>query len=253
MHISLSELKEATVRAASSVGLPPGLADEAGILASRILRSSIEGDRVLGRIEDLVEALEALDRKDSFRFAKTPAIAGHFIAQRAKAPLSCLWCGPSLGDRLIVAAAEEGRQSGSIACVEAVDIPSPIVHHLLWASQAIEGLVRIVCRSRTALASPAMPEIELTCHRGRLLGSKIPLRGPAWMSIALDPSPSPDTAGEMIEKRSMSAYGRANEGMGGEIEKALWQRLCVLAEKQLVENSERSRLTGAGAGVVDRD
>lgn len=253
MHISLNELKETTIRAASSVGLPPGLADEAGILALRILRSSIEGDPVLGDIGDLVEALEALDREDSFRFAKTPASAGHFIAQKAKAPLSSLWCGPSLGDRLIVAATDDDHhETGVIACVEAVDIPSLIVHPLLRASREIEGLVRIACRSRAALASPTMKKTELTCHRGRLRSMGMPLRGPAWMSIRMDPPP-PGITGQTLDKRLGNPNEAMGKGMGGEIEKTLWRRLCILAEKQLVANSERSRLTGAGAGVVDRD
>ncbi len=273
MHVSLNECKEATVRAAASVGLPPGLAEEAGMIAGQILRSRIAGDPVLGNIGDLVEGLEALDRKTAFRFAPAPASSGLFVAQKlvaqkADALLSSLWCGPSIGDRLIVAAAAGPCEETFIAGVEAVDIPSLILHPLLRASKGIEGIVKISCRPRSSLA-PAPPEkgpateatteesIELICRRGRIEGAPVALSGPASMSIRLTSLGSERTDEPMLEGGSdlrLDPPGeRPDEGKGAEIEEALWRRLYALAEGLLVENSERSRLSGAGAGVIDND
>ncbi len=224
------------------------------MLAADIFRSSMISVPVSGLVQDLVEALEALDRKDSFAFAEAPAGSGHFISQRANAPLSALWCAPSVGDRAIVVAAGGYRKGAFIAEIEAVDMPALIVHPLLFASRTIDGEVRIACRSPSTLASAPGSEtnIELTCRRGKLSGATMPLRGPTRMSIHLHP-PSPGADEGIVPPPAADRLEDANEGMGGEIEKALWERLSLLAEKRLVENSERSRLTGAGAKVIDDD
>ena len=44
-----------------------------------------------------------------------------------------------------------------------------------------------------------------------------------------------------------------DDGDGAETEEAAWRRLSAYAERRLVEGNERSRLAGAGAGVVDSD
>ena len=44
-----------------------------------------------------------------------------------------------------------------------------------------------------------------------------------------------------------------DDGQGGDIDEAVWRRLSAYAERQLVEGDTRSRLTGAGAGVIDTD
>ena len=66
--------------------------------------------------------------------------------------------------------------------------------------------------------------------------------GPAHMSIRptqLDPGQAVDPIGD--------------DGQGADIDAAVWRRLRAYAERRLVEGDERSRLTGAGAGVTDTD
>ena len=93
-----------------------------------------------------------------------------------------------------------------------------------------EGVcIEVVCRNGTA---------EL--RSGAPAGVSGP--GPAEMSIGFL---------EALSDREAGASG--DDGAGGEIEDATWRRLCAYAERRLVESTERSRLDGAGAGVVDTD
>ena len=89
--------------------------------------------------------------------------------------------------------------------------------------------------------------IEVVCRNGAAeLRSGAPAGvsgpGPAEMSIGFF---------ETLSDREAGASG--DDGAGGEVKDATWRRLCAHAERRLVESTERSRLDGAGAGVVDTD
>ena len=89
--------------------------------------------------------------------------------------------------------------------------------------------------------------IEVVCRNGAMT-----LRSGAF-GDASGPGPAEMSIGflEALSDREAGASG--DDGAGGEIEDATWHRLCVWAERRLVESTERSRLDGAGAGVVDTD
>ena len=131
--------------------------------------------------------------------------------------------------------------------------------------------------------------VEVVCQAGAarfergaatgLLGT-----GPARMSIRLAEPTSGHGAGQRGDTSSSDGEGRCgdagrsggegacgaagrsddaglpeiedapgDDGQGADIDGALWRRLSTYAERQLVEGGVRSRLSGAGAGVIDTD
>ena len=89
--------------------------------------------------------------------------------------------------------------------------------------------------------------IEVVCRNGVAVpGSGVP----AGVS---DPGPADMSIGFLDAFSDGEAGASGDDGAGGEIEDSTWRRLCACAERRLVESTERSRLDGAGAGVVDTD
>ena len=281
MHVSLSEVEAAVAKAAMAVGLPPGLGEDAGRAARLMLRTG------LGALSDLVDALDAVDGGASVGFDADRVSAGMLVPANGARQLSALWAGPTACDLLLVAAGPAGgggRDAGSrnVVALAAVDYPTVVLHQVLdvsrgigvpllvaWAAPGTAGPVGRRAsagetpRPRSNVGAPppaAWPDgggarVEVVCRNGAAdVRCGVPARasgsGPAEMSLGLVEALSGQEAGQEIGRGA----GLSDDGgAGAQIEDAVWRRLCVHAERRLVEGTERSRLAGAGAGVADTD
>ena len=229
MHVSLSELEATLAKAASGVGLPLGLGQDAG-RAVRWL-ASIGCDPVPA----VVEALDGVDRGQSGGFDADRALRGSFSPDPAAERLSSLRAGPSACD-LLCSAAQDA------VSLEAVDAPAVILMLACAASRDTAGALRLSWQSAEGAA------MEAVCQDGRFHSDQsepdvLASPGPATMILtSIDRQP--------MERASAACDARKE---GANVDGESWRRLCAFADRCLVEATESSRLTGAGAGVVDID
>ena len=291
MHVSLSEVEATVAKAAMGVGLPPGLGEDAGRAAALMLRSGLGALSDLAGALDAVDGGASagfdMDRVAALRLV--PANGAAQLSALRAGPTACdlllAAAGPADGggrDTAASAAAGTTRPQGvrelesrNVVALAAVDYPTVVLHQALDVSRTIDtpllvawavpgtarpaGAARPVrirtSRPRSNVGAPrpaAWPAgegvwIEVVCRNGAAeLGSGAPAGvsgpGPADMSIGFL---------EAFSDREAGASG--DDGAGGEVGDATWHRLCAYAGRRLVEGTERSRLGGAGAGVVDTD
>ena len=236
MHVSLSEIEATVAKAAMGVGLPPGLGEDAGRAATLMLRSG------LGTLSDLADALDAVDGGASVGFDADRVSAGRLVPMHGAKQLSALRAGPTACDLLLVAAGSAGGGGRGSVTLAAVDCPTVVLHEVIDVSRNVDAALLV------AWSSGGGPCIEILCRGGvARLGSGAPAgvsgTGPAEMSICVV---------EAVFDQDAGGCGD-DDGDGAETEEAAWRRLSAYAERRLVEGSERSRLAGAGAGVVDSD
>ena len=267
MHVSLSEVEAAVVKAAMSVGLPPGLGEDAGRAARLMLRSG------LGTLSELVDALDAVDGGASVGLDANRVSAGRLVPMDGAKQLSALQAGPTACDLLLAAAAAAGgagRQRrdtvtpaavdtvrprdvrgpgpGNVVTLATVDCPTVVLHEVIDVSRNVDAAFLV------AWSSGGGPRVEVLCRLGAASpGSGAPAAafgaGPAEMSIGVVEASSDQGVGP----RGGDAGDLGEDGGGAEVEESAWRRLSAHAERRLVAGSERSRLAGAGAGVVDVD
>ena len=267
MHVSLSEVEAAVVKATMAVGLPPGLGEDAGRAARLMLRSG------LGTLSELVDALDAVDGGASVGFDAACVSAGRLVPVDGAKRLSALQAGPTACDLLLAAAAAgggagrrrrgtitqaaadtvrprdvRGPGSGSVVTLAAVDCPTLVLHEVIDVSRGAGAAFPV------AWSIDGGPRVEVLCRHGvASLGSgalgAVSGAGPAEMSIGMVEASSDRGGGT----RGGDAGGLGEDSGGAEVEEAAWRRLSAHAERRLVAGSERSRLAGAGAGVVDVD
>ena len=236
MHISLSELETTLCKAASGVGLALGLGEEAGLAAKWM---AINGIASPGAFAD---ALDALDSGRSGRFKADLAAGGAFVASGVGLALSALQAGPSACD-LLEAADLSGSDPGTVT-MTAVDVPAVVLYEALAASNRITRGIRVTWQARDGKA------IKAVCRGGRLdfekgVAGDLEAPGPADLSMTL-------TAYEPDAARSDSARD-AVLADGITVDDACWSLVLAYAKRCLVEATDASRLTGAGAGALDTD
>ncbi len=255
MHVSLSEVEATVAKAAMSVGLPPGLSEDAGRAATLMLRSG------LGALSDLVDALDAVAGGVSVGLDTDRVPAGMLVPANDAMPLSALRAGSTACDLLLVAAGSAGGDgrghvtsaavdamrpqgirgpcSGNVVTLAAVDYPTVVLHQVLDVSRNIDAGFLV------AWSTGGGARVEVVCRNGVAdvrSGTPAGVPGPAEMSLGLV---------DALSDREAGAAG--DDGAGADAEDAAWRRLCAHAARRLVEGTERSRLAGAGAGVVDTD
>ena len=244
MHVSLSEVEAAVVKAVMAVGLPLGLGEDAGRAARLMLRSD------LGTLSDLVDALDAVDGGASVGFDADRVSAGRLVPVDDAKRLSALRAGPTACDLLLAAARSAGGDGGQGAVtLAAVDCPTVILHEVLDVSRHVDAAFLV------GWSIGGGPGIEVLCRGGvASLGSCCP---PATVSGAGTAEMSIGVVEAVFDQGAGTCGGEVGDlgedGDGAEVGEAAWRRLCAHAERRLVEGSERSRLAGAGAGVVDTD
>jgi len=236
VHISLSELETTLRKAASGAGLSLGLGEDAGLAAKWAAINNIV------TLTAFADALDAVDRGRSGRFDADLAIAGAFAASGEGLSLSALCAGPSACD-LLEAAALSGDGAGAVT-LTGVDFPAVILCNALAASERMKSGIRVAWQAR------GNKTIEVVCRGGGLdfekgASSDLEAPGPVdlWISLT-EEEPGAARPG---------AAGGAVLSDGITVDHACWSRVLAYAERCLVEASDASRLTGAGAGVVDSD
>lgn len=236
MRISLSELETTLRKAALGAGLSLGLGEEAGLAAKWM---AING---IASLSAFADALDAVASGRSGRFDADLASAGRFVASGAGSSLSALYAGPSACD-LLEAAALSGDDPG-VVNMTAVDLPAVVLCNALAASARMKRGIRVTWQA------PGGKAIEVLCRGGRLdlekgVSGDLTAPGPVELSMALtNHEPSVARPG---------GVGRAVPVNGITVDDACWSRVLAYAARCLVEASDASRLTGAGAGVVDAD
>ena len=229
MRVSLSEV-EATVRKASvGVGLPLGLAEDAGRAAAWAALVGV-GDPGL-----FAAALEALDTGRSVGADADRAATETLAPVDGAGPLSALIAGPVACDVLLSAAAA--------VTLVAVDYPAVVLFEALEACDGLAGELRVDWRDPDGAAIEVVRRgdgtIDGLAKRPALAGL-----GPADMRLALIGGPVPPPVA--AARPDVLAEGVA-------VDDARWRCIAAFAARLLVEGSEASRLSGAGDGVVDID
>ncbi len=235
MHVSLSEVQTTVCKAAVAVGLPLGLGEDAGRAARWMMASGV------GLLAAFVDALDAVDKGRSTGFDADRAIAGYFGPKPAGRLLSALRAGPSACD-LVASAASTDMGYGRITLTD-VDVPIVILFEALVASADMDTGE---CVAWNADGGGA---IEAVCWRGSLALIKgapegLLATGSAEITmhlVAREPRVRAITVDQRIQRDAV------------EIDEATWRRVTTYADRLLVDAAETSRLTGAGAGVVDTD
>lgn len=236
MHISLSELETTLRKAALGAGLSLGLGEEASLAAKWMALNGIAS------LSTFADALDAVDGGRSGRFDADLAIAGTFVASGAGLSLSALYAAPSACD-LLEAAALSGNDPGAVT-LTAIDFPAVVLCDALAVSARMEGGIRLAWQARGGKA------IEVVCRGGCLdlekgVSGDLTTPGPVDLSMTLAEQES-----GADRPSSADCTFRMN---GIIVDDACWSRVLAYAARCLVEATDASRLTGAGAGVVDSD
>ncbi len=235
MHVSLSEVQTTVCKAAVAVGLPLGLGEDAGQAARRMMASGV------GSFAAFVDALDAVDEGRSTGFDADRAIAGDFGPKPAGRLLSAIRAGPSACD-LVASAASTDIGLGRITLTN-VDVPIVILFEALVASVDMD---KGQCVAWNVGGGGA---IEAVCWRGSLAL----IKGAPEDLLATD---SAEITMHLVAReprvRAITVDQRIQRD-GVEIDEVTWRRVKTYADRLLVDATETSRLTGAGAGVVDTD
>ncbi len=235
MHVSLSEVQTTVCKAAVAVGLPLGLGEDAGQAARRMMASGV------GSFAAFVDALDAVDEGRSTGFDADRAIAGDFGPKPAGRLLSAICAGPSACD-LVASAASTDIGLGRITLTN-VDVPIVILFEALVASVDMD---KGQCVAWNVGCGGA---IEAVCWRGSLAL----IKGAPEDLLATD---SAEITMHLVAReprvRAITVDQRIQRD-GVEIDEVTWRCVKTYADRLLVDATETSRLTGAGAGVVDTD
>ena len=233
MQVSLSEIETSICKAVSAVNLPLGFGEDAGRAARCMAESGI------GSLAAFVDALDALDNGQSTGFDTESAVMGEFIPKSAGQYLSALHAGPSACDLLVSAASTEPEFRK--ITLNDVDIPLVILFVSLVASTDMNMGLHLLWSKEN--------NIEAVCWQGSLIMIKgtpenLCVSGPTELSILLVAKPP---------KGLETACNEPIQGKLIDIDEVIWRRIIAYTSRLLVEATKTSRLTGAGAGVIDMD
>ena len=235
MHVSLSEVQTTVCKAAVAIGLPLGLGEDAGRAARRMITSGV------GSFTAFVDALDAIEMGRSTGFEVDRAIAGDFGPKTSGRLLSALRAGPSACDLLATAT----RTDLGYSRITLTDVDVPIVI-LFEALATLDHMDKGQCVAWNVGDNQA---IEAVCWQGSLALIKgapddLLATGSAEITmhlVAREPRVQAINIDQRIQRNAI------------EIDEAAWHRVTTYADRLLVEATETSQLTGAGAGLVDTD
>ena len=235
MHVSLSEVQTTVCKAAVAIGLPLGLGEDAGRAARRMVTSEH------GSLAAFVDALDAVEERRSAEFHTERAIAGAFNPAEPGHHLSALRAGPSATD-LLRSTAQTSEGLGRVTLTD-IDVPAVILFQALAASVDRDAGLSVFWLADGGEA------IEAVCWRGSLAL----IKGSPKDLLAADAA---DMTMSLVarEPRELAiAVDQRIQRNGVEIDEATWGRLTNYADRCMVEATETSLLSGAGAGVIDTD
>jgi hypothetical protein len=226
MRLSLNEVEVTVRKAALGVGLPLGLAEDAGAAAAWLAATGFPVVELIGAALETTSAEPRMERGDGII---------RFLSEEGAC--SVLRAGPSACDLALAAA---GLGAGT--AVEAVmDVPVLAVAQAVLASAGSGVALTIAAAGKPAAevadGAPAFliePSAlaALRAERVRIAPAKAPGRHPP---------------------QSFRAEREAALGEGVSVDAGGWRRVQDLADRMLVPATAHSHERGAGAGLIDSD
>jgi len=231
--LSLGEIGFIGTRAAVGVGVPFGLGED---LAGSLIRLACAG---FDPTAVCVAALDSLERGDSTGALEVAAGEG-FLDMRGTGgqAVSAIYAGPAVRDHLL---AHPGI--GRILA-EAVDQP------LLLAAALNPGDVEVTVSwdgARVAFAGGTWREIAARDETALLSP------GPSRITVEAGSGTAERPSGPVWTDKEFQAAREHALNRGVSVEVGAWERTFSYFERCLVPSNRQSRLSGAGAGLVDRD
>ena len=233
MHASNAEIETLTCKAAVGVGLPVGLAEDAGVAAAWLSAAGFAGAEIAYR------AIENI-RKGKARPVIVSSHSDSLCPDTKGKLASVMYAAPSVFDFL---------QTTSPVTVVRLDQPLLLFAHL-------------VCSS-------SIPAVELTLHSvgstGAVLQGVIKrghgrLEGPPFSNQEAKNGSEVSVTmvgvsqGRNFKPTKTEAEARRDAVQRGvAVSEAIWTKLQRLAAHTLVPESTESKQRGAGAGMIDND
>ena len=222
MRLSLNEIENASIKAVRGLGLPYGLAEEAGRATAWLALAGLPWS------ETLLSAMESYERAEQIPLSLEVLEDGQHLAGGP----SALLMAPALGDLWRV----EGRKGRSLTA--ACDEP-------------------LLCLALLALAvRDGAPPLAAAWTGGELsLDGKT-----AWLdgnlpqkAVALRLSALQDGHGLARAGRDLLAATRESLDSGFEVPQEIWRAFDRYGARTLVPETAESQVAGAGAGDIDNE
>ncbi len=233
MHVSNAEIETLTCKAAVGVGLPVGLAEEAGAAAAWLSAAGFAGAEIAYR------AIENL-RKGK---ARPVIVSSHSesLCPDTKGKLaSVMYAAPSIFDFLqttspvtVVRLDEPLLLFGHLVCSSSIPAVELVLHSVGSTGEVLQGVIQ---RGHGRLEGPPFSNQEAKN------GSEVSV---TMVGISEDRNFKP-TKKEIDVRRVAIQRGVA-------VNEAIWTELKRLAAQTLVPESVESKQRGAGAGLIDND
>ncbi len=233
MHVSNAEIETLTCKAAVGVGLPVGLAEEAGAAAAWLSAAGFAGAEIAYR------AIENL-RKGK---ARPVIVSSHSesLCPDTKGKLaSVMYAAPSIFDFLqttspvtVVRLDEPLLLFGHLVCSSSIPAVELVLHSVGSTGEVLQGVIQ---RGHGRLEGPPLSNQEAKN------GSEVSV---TMVGISEDRNFKP-TKKEIDVRRVAIQRGVA-------VNEAIWTELKCLAAQTLVPESVESKQRGAGAGLIDND
>ena len=233
MHVSNAEIETLTCKAAVGVGLPVGLAEEAGAAAAWLSAAGFAGAEIAYR------AIENL-RKGK---ARPVIVSSHSesLCPDTKGKLaSVMYAAPSIFDFLqttspvtVVRLDEPLLLFAHLVCSSSIPAVELVLHSVGSTGEVLQGVIQ---RGHGRLEGPPFSNQEAKN------GSEVSV---TMVGISEDRNFKP-TKKEIDVRRVAIQRGVA-------VNEAIWTELKRLAAQTLVPESVESKQRGAGAGLIDND
>ena len=233
MHVSNAEIETLTCKAAVGVGLPVGLAEEAGAAAAWLSAAGFAGAEIAYR------AIENI-RKGK---ARPVIVSSHSesLCPDTKGKLaSVMYAAPSILDFLqttspvtVVRLDEPLLLFGHLVCSSSMPAVELVLHSVGSTGEILQGVIQ---RGHGRLEGPPFSNQEAKN------GSEVSV---TMVGISEDRNFKP-TKKEIDVRRVAIQRGVA-------VNEAIWTELKRLAAQTLVPESVESKQRGAGAGLIDND
>ena len=233
MHVSNAEIETLTCKAAVGVGLPVGLAEEAGAAAAWLSAAGFAGAEIAYR------AIENLRMGK----ARPVIVSSHSesLCPDTKGKLaSVMYAAPSIFDFLqttspvtVVRLDEPLLLFGHLVCSSSIPAVELVLHSVGSTGEVLQGVIQ---RGHGRLEGPPLSNQEAKN------GSEVSV---TMVGISEDRNFKP-TKKEIDVRRVAIQRGVA-------VNEAIWTELKRLAAQTLVPESVESKQRGAGAGLIDND
>ena len=233
MHASNAEIETLTCKAAVGVGIPVGLAEDAGVAAAWLSAAGFAGAEIAYR------AIENL-RKGK---ARPVIVSSHSesLCPDTKGKLaSVMYAAPSIFDFLqttspvtVVRLDEPLLLFGHLVCSSSIPAVELVLHSVGSTGEVLQGVIQ---RGHGRLEGPPFSNQEAKN------GSEVSV---TMVGISEDRNFKP-TKKEIDVRRVAIQRGVA-------VNEAIWTELKRLAAQTLVPESVESKQRGAGAGLIDND